>query len=1233
MAKVVKAVVIAAVAIAIIVFAPQIAAVLASVVGSLGVTVAAASISSALIGMGISLALTAVATMFTKAPSMSQSLADRLNTSVVPTAARKIVFGTTAAGQDVRFFEGDLDFPKSKIDGYGQVIALASHRISAVKEFYVEEDLVWSNGALVAKHGGFAPATPFRYVLEGKPGNGFAVGSGRYWNATASFTGCAYYAPFWKLDPDVWESGVPQRLTTIVDGCPLYDPRRDSTRGGSGSDRIDNQDTWAFRDGSVEIGRNPALALLTYLIGWRINGKLVWGMGIPAHRIDFDNFRTYANVCEEQVATQAGTTVQRYTVDGVFSTMDSHETIINGLSAAMGSCKMTDRGGVYCLVGGYDDTAGPKIEFTADDLVAPANGASPYFWNPAPPSRERFNIVRGRFANPEELYQLTDWGDPIEQEPLADGIPRTLSLDLGAVSRAETCQRIAKQFLLREYLTPGMFSATFGPKAFAVEVGSVITLSLPAEGWNSKMFRVMQQAESHDMFFQMTLREEDPAIYAWDREEKPLPAVIRPQGHDASKTLTPSNLQLSSASYSGANDIDVSEIHVTWTPELSGRVQGIQIRSRPQGTEGWTEQAALFDPKIGTFTFTSNAPGINVEVEARFRMTSAVYSPWVTAIVQTAAVETVDGTARSNAGKAQETAATAEKKADAADGKAAGAQTVAEQAKASVEDVRKKLPELVTPLLQRPINDLSALQIEYSGSLSKAQLALYNKNLVAIRELDTKVDGNGEKVATDLLNLTSRLDDAEKDIVGIDIDGPIEAAVSKINQTIASANYASSETVDAKIANYGKGVSAWQVNEEKVRAKRDEALVTDMNALGASIRSDLGGDINTVEGAFNDFRSIAATKDDTKALALRVDEMGVKITTATGDEKLAREAAIQTVEKAIANGDKAISGRVDTLSSSVEKITGTDGPVETIKATLKTMQETQVSDNGARATETKNLNSRLDNFNGASFEQSFKTYADKVDGVGASVVFKLQTDQNGQRYATGWGAAIDNGVSEMVFQADKIKFIVPGSVPFIPFQVDATGMYAKKLIVENFKAGSIDSPSLAQAASQKTSFSMLESDKACPRNIETTVISYKFHKEDNDSLLRIMMFAQCYNQDDLDFWGDFVLDGNSKQRAQVRMPFDNPGSRGQAPITPVVFLTDVAAGEHTISFTLTSNETEGPTYVRKGSTLEVTELRRASIGNVTGNAAPVDSGGGGGGDYGGGGGGSGGGYDPNVNIA
>ena len=543
MAKVVKTVALIAVAVAVVAFAAPIAGALTA--AGAGIFGASFVVSTAMVvGIGLSLGLMAAGTLFRKTATLSNSLGDRLQTTIVPSAPRRIVFGRTAGGNDERFFEV---WGKNK-DSYARVIALASHRINAVTGFYIENDLTW-NGGLVAHSDGIAS---FRAVTEGRPGNGFAVGTGAYWRSDSTFTGCAYIAIQYKLSEKAWPKGVPQKNTTIVEGCPLYDPRLDGTRGGYGSHRVEDQSTWAFYNGTNEIGRNPANALLTYLIGYRINGKLAWGMGVPASRINFDNFRAYANMCEERVQTKDGGTAQRYTCDGIFSTSDSHETVISAITAAMGCTKLVDVGGTYALVGGYDDTLGPKQSFDENDLIGGSGSPSPFSWVPAGPLRETYNIVEGKYANPAELYQMVSWGR-LETTALADGIPRPFTLDLGCVDRADACQRIAKQFIAREQLTPGFFTATFGPKAFAVTVGSLCTLSLPIQGWNNKLFRVMEQHEVHDMIYQMTLREESPEVYAWDKDEaKPLPATVRPPGYDASMKIPVEGLQLSSVTYQGA---------------------------------------------------------------------------------------------------------------------------------------------------------------------------------------------------------------------------------------------------------------------------------------------------------------------------------------------------------------------------------------------------------------------------------------------------------------------------------------------------------------------------------------------------------------------------------------------------------------------------------------------------------------------------------------------------------
>lgn len=547
MSKVLKTIALIAVAVAVVVFAAPIAGALSSVgAGIFGASFTIAT--SAVVAVGLSVGLAAVGSLFRKTASLSQASSDRLSESILPTAPRKIVFGKTAAGNDVRF----LETYGAKKDRYVQVIALASHPLDTIHGWYVENDLVWSPGGGIAANNKPGVVGWRGYGYMGETPVGHPCGTQTLWTTTSKFTGCAYII----VDFLLGNNSISSKMTAVVNGCPLYDPRLDSTRGGSGPQRVEEQSTWRFTSPAtgVAIGRNPALALLAWIIGWRIqnpvDGKwnLAWGMGIDPSCINFDNFKLYANICEEQVLTQAGTTVQRYTCDGIFSTADTHETVINAITAAMGSCKLSDVGGQYRLIGGYDDTLGPVQSLADDDIVGGAGSPSPWHWQPAGPLSETYNIARGRFCDPKSLYQLADWGE-VDTDTLADGIERTLNLDLGCVDRAETCQRIAKQWLLREALTPGFFSATFGPRAFAVEVGSLVNLTVASLGWNAKLFRVETHKEVHDMIYEMSLREEDPGIYAWDKEEKPLPATIIPAGFDPTMTIIPQGMSLETVTY------------------------------------------------------------------------------------------------------------------------------------------------------------------------------------------------------------------------------------------------------------------------------------------------------------------------------------------------------------------------------------------------------------------------------------------------------------------------------------------------------------------------------------------------------------------------------------------------------------------------------------------------------------------------------------------------------------
>lgn len=633
MSKVLK---IAAIATAVVVTAGFGGFVTGALTMALGGTFAALEVASTLVMAfalgGLTVGLGMVMKAINKPPKMNQVIYERLYKQVQPAAFRKICFGETAFATDVRFNEKYADD-----DRYAEVIACASHKVAGIDKIYMEEELVWtSSGGVQGKFASGIVSITAR--TEGTPANAMSVGSGSYWTTACSFTGCAYVAIAYYLNAKKWPEGIPNRLTIIGRGCPVYDPRRDSTRGGSGSHRADDQSTWEFTSGGDDIGKNPALQLLTFLLGWKINGEPCWGMHLPPTRINFSNFAAYANLCEEEVDLANGGTVQRYESSLIFSTGEEPSFVIGALENAMGTVKLTDVDGVYQLVGGYDDSSGPKIEFTMDDVV----GA--YDWVPSPPSRERFNIARGRFSDPAKLYQLNDWQE-VEVAPLADGIPRARVMDFPAVPRAETCQRIAKQKLLEDQY-PGTFTATFGPRAFLAQVGSLVTLTNPDEGWNGKLFRVIDQAESHDLIFQMILREFDPVIHAWDKEEKPLPPDITPPRYDPNDVRAPQNLAATSRTVAGANYTTVPYIDITWTPEQSGLVVGIEIQAKESTADQYTTLTeGLYDASVGQFTTTAGATLIDVDIRARFRMMSGVYSQWVetSVSVEAAVVPNVTG--------------------------------------------------------------------------------------------------------------------------------------------------------------------------------------------------------------------------------------------------------------------------------------------------------------------------------------------------------------------------------------------------------------------------------------------------------------------------------------------------------------------------------------------------------------------------------------------------------------
>jgi len=442
----------------------------------------------------------------------------RLQARLDTQAPRKMVLGYTAMPADIHYYEGsgtDDEF----ID---YILTVAAHEIGSIDSIYFEDELAWQNGVHQGDY--LTYLTNVNVVTEGNASNTILINGGSRWGSDDRLTGCAYVRIRIRRtgvndeEQSPLASGLPGRATIVGRGMPMYDPRLDSTRGGSGSHRADDQSTWGPSSG------NPIIQALNVLLGWRINGKLSVGAGLPTKFINFESAITAANICDETIALSGGGSQPRYRTAGAFSTDDAPMAIIAALLAGCAG-DLLDSGGELSFLIKTNTLATPEVVFGDDDIVGPAS------WNAMGNEESLENIISGTFTDPsaDSLYQPVPY--PSVSLASEDGIERTLPVNFATVENAPQAERLAKQTLQRKQY-PGTFSAEYNMKGLAATVGSIVWQSYSPRGWLNKPFRVVRQKPSRSGRIELVLREEDVSIYAWSAEDSAPVTVATPKPFD-----------------------------------------------------------------------------------------------------------------------------------------------------------------------------------------------------------------------------------------------------------------------------------------------------------------------------------------------------------------------------------------------------------------------------------------------------------------------------------------------------------------------------------------------------------------------------------------------------------------------------------------------------------------------------------------------------------------------------
>lgn len=500
----------------------------------------------------------------------------RLSKRLEPEDFRKIVFGKTAFAVDLRYWE----VHGAKNDQYSEVIAAASHRVHSFGNFYIEEEPVSFSGNNAT---GTYAGVLTRRTHDGSAGSALPVGSGAYWSAASKFTGVAHYALAWNTaDDKKLPNGVPSRYTQEGEGALVYDPRRDSTRGGSGTHRANDQSTWEYApldSNGQPIGRNNALQMLWYLLGWRIQSPqtgewhLVAGRGVDPNDINWPDMIAAANDAEA---------LQLYT-DCILSTGDDHERNESIISCDGLAGELLDPGGLWTYKVTRDDTADVAVVLTEDDIAE-----GDVKWDPQAPLSELFNEVAGTYIDPSatSLYQAKAY--PTVKDAAyaaADGYKKRASHNFQNVQDPALAQRLARIKLNRTRFT-GEFSATFNMRALKAQVWSIVQLASDRWGMENKLFRVMGQSIS-DAGIELLLREEDPSIYAGGTVTIPAAPSSLPKYNTRQKVAL-TGIAVYPISVTGTGGTVVSGLRVSWDA-VPGNVRRVEVEFKPNAAGGaWT---------------------------------------------------------------------------------------------------------------------------------------------------------------------------------------------------------------------------------------------------------------------------------------------------------------------------------------------------------------------------------------------------------------------------------------------------------------------------------------------------------------------------------------------------------------------------------------------------------------------------------------------------------------------
>jgi hypothetical protein len=399
--------------------------------------------------------------------------------------------------------------------------------IESIDEIYIDDKLVIWSGALTNgtvrtvnssdtnfyKEGASLISVQAFYGLDNQSVSSL-LDESTNWDSNYKLSGVAYLAFKFSWNQDAFGS-LPD-VKVVLKGKKIYDPRLDTTKGGSGSHRQDDSTTWAYSN-------NSALVLLDYLRNTR------YGKGLPndAFETNYDSFKNSANTCDTQVTPYTGATsdINLFETNAVIDTSQKVLDNVKDLLAPMRAL-FTYTQGKYKVI--IEDTGSSQLLLNTDNIIG---GIKIY----GEKKNSKYNRVIGTFVNPSKNWQDDTISFPPADDSsldVADQYATLLaednntelegSFEFRNVTNPYQAEELCEIILRRSRNALGV-EVRCTSEALNLSIGDIVTLTYPTGGFSAKPFRVLGLAINTDSTVELQLSEHQNTFYSWSaKNEEPI---------------------------------------------------------------------------------------------------------------------------------------------------------------------------------------------------------------------------------------------------------------------------------------------------------------------------------------------------------------------------------------------------------------------------------------------------------------------------------------------------------------------------------------------------------------------------------------------------------------------------------------------------------------------------------------------------------------------------------------